>query len=80
MSAEAISDPVILDVVELPLSVQLCGCWRESDGKMVPCDEMATHVFVYDRKVGDGTTVPRNCLACPDCAPRAADHSSEGDA
>ena len=65
----AIASPLILDVVKLPVSVQLCECWRESDGKMLPCDEMATHVFVYDGNLDSDGTEPRNCLSCPEHTP-----------
>jgi len=71
MSAEAITDPLILDVVELPEPAGECGCWVDGHVTPEPCGATATHVFVYDGKIGDSERLPRNCPACPDCTPRA---------
>jgi hypothetical protein len=43
-----------------------CALWT-GDGP-TPCENQATHVFVYEGKIGGDE--PKNCVCCSDCAPR----------
>ena len=73
--AQAIADPFILDVVELPTSEQgePCPCrTRSADGPTV-CGDRAKFVFVYDGRYGKDELKPKNSLACEECAPGPSD-------
>jgi len=68
--SDAIAEPLVLDVAELPEPAGECKLWTgDADEDPEPCGGTATHVFVYDGKIGGDETIPRNCLACADCAP-----------
>lgn len=61
--------PDVLDAAPAP-DGRRCKLWRPDDsGEMMQCDRDAEVVFVYDGKLDDSETIPRNALACRQCAP-----------
>jgi len=66
MNKTATPEPEIYQVERVDFdSDRECPLWT-GDGP-TPCGNSATHVFVFEQKIGHDQ--PGNCVCCEDCAP-----------